>query len=55
LTDVLTADLPSDGHANRRRFSDEEKLAIVRESEHPGATAAEVCRRHGIVSSMLFR
>jgi len=55
LTDAPTGDPPSDGFANRRRFSDEEKLEIVRESEHPGATAAEVCRRHGIVSSMLFR
>lgn len=55
LTDAPTAEPPSDGLANRRRFSDEEKLEIVRESEHPGATAAEVCRRHGIVSSMLFR
>ncbi|MGY3647600.1 transposase-like protein [Bradyrhizobium sp. LM4.3] len=55
LTDAPTADPPSDGRANRRRFSDEEKLAIVRESEQPGATAADVCRRHGIVSSMLFR
>ncbi len=55
LTDAPTADPPSDGRANRRRFSNEEKLAIVRESEQPGATAADVCRRHGIVSSMLFR
>ncbi len=55
LTDAPTADPPSDGRANRRRFSAEEKLAIVRESEQPGVTAAEVCRRHGIVSSMLFR
>jgi len=55
LTDAPNADLPGDGRANQRRFSDEEKLAIVRESEQPGASAAEVCRRHGIVSSMLFR
>jgi transposase-like protein len=55
LTDAPNADLPDDGRANRRRFRDEEKLAIVRESEQPGASAAEVCRRHGIVSSMLFR
>jgi transposase-like protein len=33
LTDAPTADPPSDGRANRRRFSEEEKLAIVRESE----------------------
>ncbi|WP_027545504.1 transposase [Bradyrhizobium sp. WSM2254] len=55
LTDTPTADRPNDGRANRRRFSDEEKLAIVRESEHPDASAAEVCRRQGIASSMLFR
>jgi transposase-like protein len=55
LTDAPTADPPHDGRANRRRFSDEEKLAIAHESEHPGTSAAEVCRRHGIVSSMLFR
>jgi transposase-like protein len=55
LTDAPTVDPPSDGRANRRRFSEEEKLAIVHESEHPGASAAEVCRRHGVVSSMLFR
>jgi hypothetical protein len=30
--------------ANRRRFTDEEKLTIVRESEFPRASAAEVCR-----------
>ena len=54
LTDAPTVDPPSDGRANRRRFSDEEKLAIVTESELPDA-AAEVCRRHGIVTSMLFR
>lgn len=44
-----------DRRSNRRRFSDEEKLAIVRESELPGAKAIEVCRRHDIVTSMLFR
>ncbi|OKO83773.1 transposase [Bradyrhizobium sp. NAS96.2] len=55
LTDAPTPDPPSDGRANRRRFSDGEKLAIVTESELPGATAAEICRRHGIVTSMLFR
>jgi transposase-like protein len=55
LTDAANADPPSDGRSNRRRFSDEEKFAIVRESEQPGARAAVVCRRHGIVTSMLFR
>nr|WP_245313816.1 transposase [Bradyrhizobium elkanii] len=55
LTDA-SSDVPSvDGRSNRRRFSDEEKLAIARESDAPNASAAEICRRHGIVSSMLFR
>lgn len=55
LTEAPGVDPSDDGRSNRRRFSDEEKLAIVRESEAPGAGAAEICRRHGIVSSMLFR
>lgn len=53
LTDAPAVDPPSDERANRRRFSEEEKLAIV--TQFPGATAAEVCRRHGILTSMLFR
>ncbi|MHC2332780.1 IS66 family insertion sequence element accessory protein TnpA [Bradyrhizobium sp. USDA 4454] len=55
LTEAPGVGPSGDGRSNRRRFSDEEKLAIVRESEAPGARAAEVCRRHGIVTSMLFR
>ncbi|MET4177266.1 transposase-like protein [Bradyrhizobium sp. LA6.1] len=55
LTEASGVDPSEDGRANRRRFSDEEKLAILREAETPGARAAEVCRRHGIVTSMLFR
>ena len=39
----------------RRRFSEAQKLAIVEEACAPGASAAEVCRRRGIVTSMLFR
>ncbi|WP_316201075.1 MULTISPECIES: IS66 family insertion sequence element accessory protein TnpA [unclassified Bradyrhizobium] len=48
-------DEPRDGRTNRRRFTDEEKLAIVRESDAPGTSAAKLCRRHDIVTSMLFR
>ncbi|MHB0767025.1 IS66 family insertion sequence element accessory protein TnpA [Bradyrhizobium sp. 1.29L] len=55
LTEASSVDPSDDGRASRRRFSDGEKLAIVRESEAPDASAAEVCRRHGIVTSMLFR
>jgi len=55
LTDASAAPSASDEHVGRRRFTGEEKHAIVEESELPGSTAAEVCRRHGIVTSMLFR
>jgi len=55
LTDAPAVGFAGDRRANRRRFSDEEKLAIVRESHLPGAIAVEVCRRHDIVTSMLFR
>ncbi len=41
--------------SSRRSFTDKEKLAIVLESEQPGVSVAEVCRRHGIVTSMVFR
>jgi transposase-like protein len=39
----------------RRFFSDEQKLAIVRESEQPGATVSSIARKHGIVTGLLFR
>jgi transposase-like protein len=34
-----------------RRFTVEEKMAILQEAEQPGVTAAEVCRKHGIAPS----
>jgi transposase-like protein len=55
LTDAPIVDAPNRGCTNRRRFSNEEKLAIVRDADGPNTSAAEVCRRHGIVTSMLFR
>lgn len=39
----------------RRSFSAEEKLAIVMESESPGATVSSVARAYNIVTSVLFR
>jgi len=45
----------ADGRSNRRRFSVEQKRAIVQETEKPGASVAQVCRRHGIATSMVFR
>lgn len=52
---ALTETAPPKLPVTRRTFSDDEKRAIVAESELPGATAAKVCRKHGIVTSMLFR
>ncbi len=46
---------PVDGRSNRRSFSDEQKRTLVQETEKPGVSVAEVCRRHGIATSMLFR
>ncbi len=45
----------ADGRSHRRRFSDEQKRAMVQETEKPGVAVAEVCRRHGIATSLLFR
>ncbi len=55
LTDGATAGPARDGRSNRRRFTDAEKLAIVIEAEQPGVSAAAVCRRHNIATSMIFR
>ena len=44
-----------DRRSNRRSFTDAEKLAIVLEAEQPEVSVAAVCRRHDIVTSMLFR
>jgi transposase-like protein len=55
LTDAVGAALARDGRSNRRSFADAEKLAIVMEAEQPGVSAAAVCRRHNIATSMIFR
>jgi transposase-like protein len=39
----------------RRFFNDEQKFAIVMETEQPGATVSGVARKHGIVTGLLFR
>jgi hypothetical protein len=44
-----------DRRSNRRSFTDEQKLAIVMESEAPGVSVTAVCRRHDISTSMVFR
>lgn len=55
LTTTASAAPARDGRSNRRRFTDAEKLAIVMEAEQPGVSAAAVCRRHNIATSMIFR
>jgi transposase-like protein len=37
-----------------RRFTAEEKLAILKEAEQPGVTIAEVCRKHRLAASMFY-
>ena len=55
LTAVRTDDPPRGGYANRRGFTDDEKHAIVTESQQSGVSVAAVARHHGIVTSMIFR
>jgi transposase-like protein len=38
-----------------RRFTAEEKLTILREADQPGVAVSEVCRRHGLAPSVLYR
>jgi transposase len=38
----------------RRRWSDEEKLAILKETTQSGAIVADVARRHGIGTGQLY-
>ncbi len=39
----------------RRAFSAQEKMEILNEGLQPGASAVEVCRKHGIGSSLYYR
>lgn len=38
----------------RRNWSDEEKLAILKETTQPGVIVAAVARRHGIGTGQLY-
>lgn len=42
------------GRERRRRWSVEEKLRIVRETNEPGVRVAEVAARHGAYPGLLF-
>ncbi len=39
----------------KSRFTDEQIVAIVRESEREGVTVAQVAKQHGITETTLFR
>ena len=39
----------------RRRFSVEEKLALLAEATAPGANMSEVARRHGLVPAQVYK
>ena len=43
------------GVARRRRYSTEQKLAVVTETMQPGMTFSYVARRHGLSPSLVFR
>ena len=38
-----------------RRTTAEQKLEILREAQQPGVTVSEVCRRHNLAPSVLYR
>jgi transposase len=39
----------------RRRFSVEQKLAVLAEATAPGANMSEVARRHGLVPAQVYK
>jgi transposase len=43
------------GIARRRRFTTEQKLAVVAETMQPGMSISYVARRHGLSPSLVFR
>lgn len=43
------------GVARRRRFTTEQKLAVVSETMQPGMSISCVARRHGLSPSLVFR
>ncbi|MCP1912862.1 MULTISPECIES: helix-turn-helix domain-containing protein [Bradyrhizobium] len=44
-----------DGRSIRRRFSNKAKQAIEQQTEKPGVSVAQVCRRDGAATSMAVR
>ena len=42
------------GRRSRRSWSDEEKRRIVAEAVLPGASVADIARRHGVNANLVF-
>ncbi len=55
LTAAIEAEAGPPRRAVRRRWSTEEKIALLLEAERHGETISSVGRRHGISTSVLFR
>lgn len=55
LTAAIEAEAGPPKRARRRRFSTEEKIALLLEAERHDETISSVGRRHGIATSVLFR
>ena len=45
----------NEGHGKQRRFTAEEKRAILAEAEQPGVTISAVCRKHRIAATQFYR
>jgi transposase-like protein len=45
----------SESKGKQRRFSTEEKRAILAEAEQPGVTITGVCRKHRIAATQFYR
>lgn len=55
MTDTFSRVELISGVARRRRFSPEQKVAIVAETLQPGMSISYVARRHGLAPSLVFR
>jgi transposase len=54
-SEVAPAIGASEPSKRRRRYSAEEKLRLLVESEAPGSSVSLVARKYGLASSLLFR
>jgi putative transposase len=50
----LESDLTKDGQMKRKRFTEEQIIAVLREQE-AGVPTAEVCRKHGVSSATFYK